>query len=173
MGVNITVAILRYTQFSGWSGMLRLAEAFGILGVKSWDLSYKSLCKSSFSLISSSERIHIVGKPQSLNHYSVITHWLIPIAHLVYLIVWLNGAIWSSGIWVSTYHLLPNNPCPLRVILLHNNPIQYFIIYFSINPGMVLLWFPFNYFIYMEFFLLFLSKFFSSYSLGMVRVNVL
>ena len=62
--------------------------------------------------------------------------------------------------------LLPNNHWPLRVVLIHYSPIQYFINYFSINWNGVSL-IPFNYFINMEFFSLFLSKFFSSYSLGM------
>ena len=62
--------------------------------------------------------------------------------------------------------LLPNNHWPLRVVLIHYSPIQYFINYFSINwKGVPLI--PFNYFIILKFFSLFLSKFFSSYSLGM------
>ena len=89
------------------------------------------------------------------------------IAHLVYLIVWLNGAMWPSSIWVFV-HLLPNNHWPLSV-LIHSSPIQYFINYFSINwNGVPLI--QFNYFINMEFFSLFLSNFFSSYLLGMEEI---
>ena len=142
--------------------MSRLAEAFGILGVKSWDLSINPCVSPHFPLLAHLRGSILWAKP----NFQIITQLLDgSFAHLVYLIVWLNGAMWSSGIWVFVL-LLPNNHWPLRVVSIHYSPIQYFINYFSINwNGVPLI--PFNYFINMEFFSLFLSKFFSSYSLGM------
>ena len=120
---------------------------------------------SSFPLLAHLRGSILWAKP---NLQSLLRSLVESFIHLVYLIVWLNRALWSSGIWVFI-HLLPINPCPLRFIPIHYNPIQYFIIYFSILwNGITLI--PFNYFISMEFFT-FLSKFFSSYSWGMVRVN--
>ena len=61
-------------------------------------------------------------------------------------------------------------PALSGLFIIHYNPLQYFIIYFSITwNGIVLI--PFYYFIFMEFFQPFLSKIFSNYSLGMVRVD--
>ena len=62
----------------------------------------------------------------------------------------------------------PTIPALSGLFIIQYNPLQYFIIYFSITwNGITLI--PFYYFISMEFFQLFLFKFFSNHSRGMVR----
>ena len=162
---------LRYTQSVAGLACRDLQKHLGILEVKSLDLSLSLCVNPHFPLLAHLRGSILWAKPNFFNHYS--DYWL---DHL--LLIWCTWLYDWMELWdhlVSgclSIILLPNSHWPLRVILIHYSPNKYFISYFSINLNGVTL-IPFNYFIYMEFFSLFLSKFFSSYSLGMVMVNFL
>ena len=154
--------IVLYT-ISGYSDMLRLAEAFGILGVKSWDLSINP-CVPHFPLL-----VHLRGSILWAKPNFLIITQLLVIDHLF--LIWCT---WLYD-WMELYdHLVSGCLFILCLTIPALSGLFYYIIalfnislfIFSINLNGVTL-IPFNYCIYMEFFLPFLSKFFSSYSWGM------
>ena len=91
LGVDITVAILHYTQLMA-GGMSGFAEVFWSLGTKSMDFLINPWLKTHFPLLAHL-RVFILSGCYIFNHAESL-------ARLVYLIVKLDWAKWSFSICI-------------------------------------------------------------------------